>query len=42
MLDLGARGLAYPTTTTYPLDQAVFSYQEMAAGRLVGRAVIVP
>lgn len=42
VLDLGARGLVRPTTTTYPLDQAVHAYREMAAGRLVGRAVIVP
>ncbi|CND74656.1 alcohol dehydrogenase [Mycobacterium tuberculosis] len=42
VLDLAARGLVRPDVTEYPLDRAMDAYREMEAGRLTGRAVIVP
>ncbi len=42
VLDLGARGLLTPTVTTYPLERAADAYRDLAAGRLEGRAVVVP
>ncbi len=42
VLDLGARGMVTPKITTFGLDQAVEVYERMAAGKLEGRAVIVP
>jgi len=42
VLDLGARGLVRPRISTYPLEQAMDAYRDMRAGRLEGRAVIVP
>jgi propanol-preferring alcohol dehydrogenase len=42
VLDLAARGLLTPEVTTYSLDDAVGVYRALAAGRLRGRAVIVP
>lgn len=42
VLELGARGLLTPTLTTYPLERAVDAYRDLAAGRLEGRAVVVP
>jgi alcohol dehydrogenase, propanol-preferring len=42
VLALGARGLLKPWTTTYPLDQAIDAYRALAAGEVIGRAVIVP
>lgn len=42
VLDLGARGLIRPRTTTYQLDEATDVYRRMAAGELQGRPVIVP
>ncbi|POM23554.1 Alcohol dehydrogenase [Actinomadura rubteroloni] len=42
VLDLAARGLITPATTTFPLDRAVEAYRRLAAGDLTGRAVIVP
>jgi alcohol dehydrogenase, propanol-preferring len=42
VLNLAARGLITPTVTTYPLAEAARAYQELAAGDVRGRAVIVP
>ncbi|MBL6279560.1 NAD(P)-dependent alcohol dehydrogenase [Micromonospora fiedleri] len=42
VLDLGARGLLRPKTTTFSLDDAMSAYRKMQDGTLEGRAVIVP
>ncbi|PZG23396.1 alcohol dehydrogenase [Micromonospora craterilacus] len=42
VLDLGARGLVRPKTTTFRLDDAMTAYRMMQEGTLEGRAVIVP
>ncbi len=42
LLELGARGLVRPVTTTYPLDQAVDAYRALHDGAVSGRAVIIP
>ncbi|MBQ1024083.1 NAD(P)-dependent alcohol dehydrogenase [Micromonospora sp. C95] len=42
VLDLGARGLVRPKTTTFGLDEAMSAYRMMRDGTLDGRAVIVP
>lgn len=42
VLDLGARGLVRPRVTTFSLDTAMDAYSSMEAGRLEGRAVVVP
>ena len=42
VLDLAARGLLRPKVTTFTLDTAMDAYRAMEAGRLEGRAVIVP
>ncbi|MEV7330517.1 NAD(P)-dependent alcohol dehydrogenase [Micromonospora sp. NPDC093244] len=42
VLDLGARGLIRPKTTTFALDEATDAYRQMREGTLEGRAVIVP
>lgn len=42
VLDLGARELLRPKVTTVGLDEAINAYQAMAAGKLEGRAVVVP
>jgi len=42
VLDLGARGLVRPKTTTFALDDALTAYRLMRDNRLKGRAVIVP
>ena len=42
VLDLASRGLVRPRTTHVPLGDAVDAYRELAAGRISGRAVIVP
>ncbi len=42
VLELGARGLVRPKTTTFKLDDAMRAYQQMQDGTLEGRAVIVP
>ena len=42
VLDMGARGLLRPDVTEFPLDRAMDAYRDMEAGRLTGRAVIVP
>ncbi|WP_433532312.1 NAD(P)-dependent alcohol dehydrogenase [Micromonospora sp. CA-263727] len=42
VLDLGARGLVRPKTTTFRLEDAMSAYRKMQDGTLEGRAVIVP
>jgi len=42
VLDLGARGLIAPQISRFPLASAMTAYDEMRAGELAGRAVIVP
>ncbi|RIV39691.1 NAD(P)-dependent alcohol dehydrogenase [Micromonospora radicis] len=42
VLDLGARGLLRPKTTTFTLDNAMDAYHRLQDGTLEGRAVIVP
>ncbi|WP_341720133.1 NAD(P)-dependent alcohol dehydrogenase [Micromonospora sp. FIMYZ51] len=42
VLELGARGLVRPKTTTFKLDDALRAYGQMQDGTLEGRAVIVP
>lgn len=42
VVDLAARGLLRPRTTTYKLDQVDRAYRDLADGHVDGRAVIVP
>ena len=42
VLDLASRGLLRPKVTIFTLDDAMDAYRAMEAGRLQGRAVIVP
>jgi alcohol dehydrogenase, propanol-preferring len=42
VLDLAARGLVRPKVSTFTLESAMDAYLAMEAGRLEGRAVIVP
>lgn len=42
VLDLASRGLLRAVTTIYPLEDAVAAYDDLAHGRVTGRAVIVP
>jgi propanol-preferring alcohol dehydrogenase len=42
VLELGARGLLRPRFSTFPIEEAVDAYRALAAGELLGRAVIVP
>jgi len=42
LFDLAARGVVTAETTTYSLDDAVRAYEDLAAGAIKGRAVIVP
>ncbi len=42
VLDLASRGLLRADTTTYPLEDAVAAYDDLAHGRVRGRAVVVP
>jgi alcohol dehydrogenase, propanol-preferring len=42
VLALGARGLLHPKVTTYPLDEGPQAYRDLQAGRIEGRAVVVP
>jgi propanol-preferring alcohol dehydrogenase len=41
-LDLAARGRLVTTVRTHPLDDAVRVLDDLRAGRVVGRAVLVP
>ena len=42
VLLLAARGLITPKVSTFGLDDAVQVYADLAAGKIDGRAVIVP
>jgi alcohol dehydrogenase, propanol-preferring len=42
VLELGANGLISPRTTSYPLERAIEAYRDLAAGQVVGRAVVIP
>ena len=42
VLALAARGDLRAETITYPLSRAAAAYQDLAAGKILGRAVIVP
>jgi propanol-preferring alcohol dehydrogenase len=42
VLDLASRGLLRADTTIYPLEEAVRAYDDLAHGRVTGRAVVVP
>jgi propanol-preferring alcohol dehydrogenase len=42
VLDLAARGAIRAHVTTYPLSAAAAAYDDLAAGRVTGRAVVVP
>jgi propanol-preferring alcohol dehydrogenase len=42
VLELAARGLITPTSTTYALADAPKAYRDLEAGSVAGRAVIVP
>ncbi len=42
VLDLASRGLLHAVTTIYPLEDAPEAYDDLAHGRVTGRAVIVP
>lgn len=42
VLELAARNLIAPTITTFPLADGLSAYQQLEAGTLVGRGVIVP
>jgi len=42
VLALGARGLLRPRVQTFSMEQAVEGYQALAAGQVLGRAVVVP
>lgn len=42
VLELAARSLIRPRTTTYPLSRALDAYRALGAGQVVGRAVIIP
>jgi len=42
VLELAARGLLMVQTTAYPLERAIDAYHDLAAGHVLGRAVVVP
>ncbi len=42
VLDLSARGLVRPRLVTFSLETAMDAYRAMEAGRLEGRAVVIP
>jgi alcohol dehydrogenase, propanol-preferring len=42
VLELASRGLIRAEATMYPLDRALDAYRALAAGEIVGRAVMVP
>ncbi len=42
VLELAARGLLTVQTTAYPLERAIDAYRALAAGEVLGRAVVVP
>ena len=42
LLDLAGRGVVESAVTTYPLSDAVTAYDDLKAGKVSGRAVVVP
>ena len=42
LLELAARGLVHTESTTYSLDDAAQAYRDLQAGKVNGRAVVVP
>ena len=42
VLQLCARGLLRPEMATYRLEEALDAYRALAAGNLLGRAVVIP
>lgn len=42
LLELAARGLVHTESTTYSLDDAAQAYRDLQAGKVDGRAVVVP
>lgn len=42
LLDLAAKGVVKAKVTTYDLDHAADAYRDLAAGKVSGRAVVVP
>jgi alcohol dehydrogenase, propanol-preferring len=42
VLELAARGLLTVHATAYPLERAIDAYRALAAGEVLGRAVVVP
>lgn len=42
VVHLAARGVLRPQVTRYALDDALNSYRDLADGKVVGRAVVVP
>ena len=42
VLELAARGLVHVESTTYSLNDAVQAYRDLEAGKVRGRAVVVP
>ena len=42
VLSLGGRGLIQSRITTYPLGDAMKAYEDLKAGEIEGRAVVVP
>jgi alcohol dehydrogenase, propanol-preferring len=42
VLELASRGLIRAQTTIFPLDEALDAYRALAAGEVMGRAVMVP
>ncbi len=42
VLELAARGLLSVQATAYPLERAIEAYRALAAGEVLGRAVVVP
>ena len=42
MLNLGARRLVRPEITKVDLNSASKAYEQLAAGALTGRAVVIP
>lgn len=42
LLELAGRGVVESEVTAYPLDDAVKAYEDLKAGTVSGRAVVVP
>ena len=42
LIELATRGLVHTESTTYSLDDAAQAYRDLHAGKVEGRAVVVP